>query len=242
MRLGINIDHVATVREARKTTIYPDPVQAAILAEQAGADGITFHLREDRRHIQPRDVKLLKEMISVPLNFEMAATDEMLRFALEIQPAYCCLVPERREEITTEGGLEVKGNIPHLKGICEELQAKGIAVSLFIAPDKAQIEATKRVGANIIELHTGHYAEAKTVIEQQRALESLQSAAKIAKSEELQVNAGHGLHYGNIQPVAAIAAISELNIGHAIIARAIMVGMTEAVKQMKMLIDQARRA
>lgn len=241
MRLGVNIDHVATVREARKTTIYPDPVQAAILAEQAGADGITFHLREDRRHIQLRDVKLLKEMVSVPLNFEMAAMDEMVALALTIQPAYCCLVPERREEITTEGGLDVRANTAHLKRICGELQAKEIAVSLFIAPDERQIEAAKEIGVDIIEFHTGHYAEAKTPQEQQSALKALQEAVKIAKRGGLQVNAGHGLHYGNVQPVAEIGAISELNIGHAIVARAIMVGMTEAVKQMKALIEQAGR-
>lgn len=239
IRLGVNIDHVATVREARKTT-YPDPVHAAILAEQAGADGITVHLREDRRHIQPRDVTVLKETIQIPLNFEMAAIPEMVEFALKIMPDYCCIVPERREEVTTEGGLNVTGNRENIKKICGTLMNKGIEVSLFIGPDEQQIKAAKEVGATIIELHTGHYADAKTKAEQMAALKALQTAAKIAHEMGLQVNAGHGLHYQNVMPVAAIPEVVELNIGHALIGHAIMVGMTEAVKQMKALMEKAR--
>jgi pyridoxine 5-phosphate synthase len=240
IRLGVNIDHVATVREARKTS-YPDPVHAAILAEQAGADGITVHLREDKRHIQPRDVKVLKETIQIPLNFEMAAISEMVDFALKIKPHFCCIVPERREEVTTEGGLDVVANKENLKRVCGVLTEKDIAVSLFIGPDEKQIHAAKDVGATIIELHTGHYADVTTDRERIEALKALHNAAKIAHESGLQVNAGHGLHYHNVIPVAAIPEVVELNIGHALIGHAIMVGMTQAVVQMKALMDKARR-
>lgn len=241
VRLGVNIDHVATLREARKTTIYPDPLEAALLAQQAGADGITVHLREDRRHIQPHDVKRLKETLAIPINFEMAATEAMTAFACEILPKYCCIVPEKREEVTTEGGLEVIAHQDKLKRIVESLSKKEIEVSFFIAPDEAQIIATKEAGATIIELHTGEYAEAKIEREKAKALGALKQAAKFAHEIGLQVNAGHGLHYHNVMEVAAIPSMIELNIGHAIVSRAVMVGMVEAVKQMKALIWQARQ-
>jgi pyridoxine 5-phosphate synthase len=240
VRLGVNIDHVATLREARKTTIYPDPLEAALLAQQAGAEGITVHLREDRRHIQPHDVRRLKETLAIPINFEMAATEAMTAFACEILPKYCCIVPEKREEITTEGGLDVIAHQDKLKKIILDLYKKEIEVSLFIAPDEAQITATKEVGATIIELHTGEYAEAKTDREKAKALQALQNAAQFANEIGLQVNAGHGLHYHNVKDVAAIPSIVELNIGHAIVSRAVMVGMVEAVKQMKALLLEAR--
>lgn len=240
IRLGVNIDHVATVREARKTC-YPDPVHAAILAEQAGADGITVHLREDKRHIQPRDVKVLKETIQIPLNFEMAAISEMVDFALKIKPHFCCIVPERREEVTTEGGLDVVANKDNIRRVCGVLTENDIEVSLFIGPDEKQIHAAKEVGATIIELHTGHYADATTDRERIEALKALQNAAKMAHESGLQVNAGHGLHYYNVIPVASIPEVVELNIGHALIGHAIMVGMTQAVVQMKALMDKARR-
>lgn len=240
VRLGVNIDHVATLREARKTTIYPDPLEAALLAQQAGAEGITVHLREDRRHIQPHDVKRLKETLAIPLNFEMAATEAMVAFACEILPKYCCIVPEKREEITTEGGLDVVAHQDKLRKMILTLCEKEMEVSLFIAPDEAQIIATKEVGATIIELHTGEYAEAKTDREKAKALQALQNAAQFANEIGLQVNAGHGLHYHNVKDVAAIPSIVELNIGHAIVSRAVMVGMVEAVKQMKALLLEAR--
>lgn len=240
LRLGVNIDHVATVREARKTTGYPDPLQAAILAEQAGADGITLHLREDRRHIQPDDVKRIKDNISIPLNFEMAATKEMLAFALEIQPRYCCLVPERREEVTTEGGLDVVSHFERLKEITNELKAHDIEVSMFIAPDEAQIIASKEVGATLIELHTGEYANALSKTELEHSLKLIEQSAMFAHKIGLQVNAGHGLNYQNVIPIAAINVIKELNIGHSIVAQSIMIGMTQAVLEMKALMKEAR--
>lgn len=240
IRLGVNIDHVATVREARKIN-YPDPVAAAILAEQAGADGITVHLREDRRHIQPRDVEILKETIHLPLNFEMAATNEMIEFAKKIRPHYCCIVPERREEVTTEGGLDVVKQRDAIQKACDALKPYDMEISLFIAPDERQIVAAKEVGATIIELHTGPYAEAKRSSEIKDAIHALQGAAKFAHELGLQVNAGHGLHYQNVMSVAAIPEIVELNIGHAIIGHAIMVGMKEAVQQMKTLMEKARQ-
>jgi pyridoxine 5-phosphate synthase len=238
--LGVNIDHVATVRQARGTTVYPDPVQAALLAEQAGADGITLHLREDRRHIQDKDVIALKKVLKTKMNLEMAATPEMINFACEIRPECCCLVPEKRAELTTEGGLEVAGQEKAIQSACEKLAKAGIEVSLFIAPDKAQIDAAVRCGAPTIEIHTGHYAEAVTPSQMQQQLQRISTAAEYAHAAGLRVNAGHGLHYNNVLPIARIAALHELNIGHSIIARALFVGMTVAVEEMKQLMIQAR--
>lgn len=232
--LGVNIDHIATLRQARGT-LYPDPVQAAIEAEQAGADGITIHLREDRRHIQERDVRLLAGILQTRMNLEMAVTDEMLAFAAEIKPAHVCLVPERREELTTEGGLDVAGSQARIQEAVEELSAQGAEVSLFIDADQRQIEAARRVGAPVIELHTGHYAES-TGAEQQQALKRIQEGVAYARKLGLVVNAGHGLHYHNVEPIAAISGINELNIGHAIIARALFSGLARAVTDMRALI------
>lgn len=237
--LGINVDHVATLRQARGS-IYPDPVTAALIAEQHGADGITVHLREDKRHIQPRDVKLIKATCQTRLNFEMAISKDMIDFALEIEPKYCCLVPEKREELTTEGGLDVVAHFDAVKAACKQLMDKGIEVSLFIDSDEKQIMAAKETGAALIELHTGAYADAKTDQAQAKILNQLQQGAAFAHGLGLQVNAGHGLHYHNVQPIAAIPEIVELNIGHAIIAHAIMVGLPTAVKQMKDLMRAAR--
>lgn len=240
IRLGVNIDHVGTVRQARKVS-YPDPVHAAILAMQAGADGITLHLREDRRHVQPRDVEIVKEAVQLPLNFEMGLTPEMVEFAKKIKPHYCCFVPERREEITTEGGLDVIKHFETIKKACGELQNNDIEISLFIAPDFKQIEAAKETGATIVELHTGPYSHATTKKDIEKTLMDLRSAAKYADEMGLQVNAGHGLHYQNVSSVAAIPQIVELNIGHALIGHAIMVGMFDAVVQMKNLMEKARQ-
>ncbi|MBS0286137.1 MAG: pyridoxine 5'-phosphate synthase [Proteobacteria bacterium] len=237
--LGVNVDHVATIRQARGT-IYPDPVTAALIAEQHGADGITVHLREDKRHIQPRDVKILKETCQTRLNFEMAVSDEMVAFALEIQPKYCCLVPEKRQELTTEGGLDVVSHFSAVKKATHQLMDKGIEVSLFIDADEKQIAAAKETGAGLIEIHTGGYADATSEKEQAKILQQIQKSAKFAHGLGLQVNAGHGLHYHNVQPIAAIPEIIELNIGHAIIAHAIMVGMPQAVREMKNLMTSAR--
>ena len=235
--LGVNIDHVATLRQARGTR-YPDPVQAAIEAEQAGADGITVHLREDRRHIQDRDVRLLAEVLQTRMNLEMAVTEEMLAFAAEIRPAHVCLVPERREELTTEGGLDVAGNLARIQQAVEQLAGHGCEVSLFIDADPRQIEAARDAGAPVIELHTGHYAE--TSGEQQaRELQRISEGVAYARKLGLVVNAGHGLHYHNVEPIAAIAGINELNIGHAIIARALFSGLAGAVSEMRALIMAA---
>lgn len=239
IRLGVNIDHVATLRQVRKTD-YPQPIEAAILAEQAGADGITFHLREDRRHIQPQDVWEIKEKINVPLNFEMAATEEMVSFALEILPTYCCIVPERREELTTEGGLRVADQASHLANVIERLKSKGILVSLFIEPIEREIMAAKEAGADIIELHTGKYAQATAEKEKRETLAALQKGAHLAAEIGLQVNGGHGLNVDNVIPVAAIPQMIELNIGHAIVSRAIMVGMKAAVMEIRTLMQRAR--
>jgi pyridoxine 5-phosphate synthase len=228
--LGVNIDHVATLRQVRGT-LYPDPLEAAFEAERGGADGITVHLREDRRHIQLRDVELLKEKIQTRLNLEMAATDEMVQIAKKIKPAFCCLVPEKRQELTTEGGLDVVSQEARIKKICEELKSENILVSLFIDPDQQQIDAAVRCGAPYIELHTGEYAEGKEDIQR------IKESAKYAHHKGLIVNAGHGLHYYNVREVAAISEIHELNIGHAIIARAILSGLREAVKEMKKMIN-----
>lgn len=239
--LGVNIDHVATIRQARGTR-YPDTVQAAALAEEAGADGITVHLREDRRHIQDRDIYLLKETLQTRMNFEMAVTDEMIAIAEDVKPAHCCLVPEKREELTTEGGLDVKGQEARVKDACDRLSAAGIEVSLFIDPEPSQIDATIRCGAPVIELHTGAYADAETAEEQALELARIKEAAAYAYDKGLIVNAGHGLHYHNVEQIAEIPQLNELNIGHGIIARALFVGLKEAVSEMKqqMLQTQAR--
>ena len=239
IELGINIDHVATVRQARRAT-YPDPVHAALAAEQAGADNITLHLREDRRHIQDRDVHALRPLLLTRMNLEMGLTDEMIGIALKVRPQDCCLVPEKREEITTEGGLDVAADVERVAAGVKKLSAAGIRVALFIAPDLAQIEAAKRSGAPVIELHTGTYAEA-TGSAQARELERLSTAAKRAANLGLEVHAGHGLNFHNVQPVAAISEIVELNIGHCIVARAIFTGLDAAVREMKTLMSEARR-
>ena len=238
--LGVNIDHVATVRQARGT-FYPDPLQAALLAIHGGADGITMHLREDRRHIQDEDVVRVKKEISVPLNLEMAATEEMLRIATEIQPAHCCLVPEKRQEITTEGGLDVLSQQKWLQQVCARLAAAGIEVSLFIDPDLEQIKASVDCGAPTIEIHTGSYAEAETTKMRAAELEKIITAAEFAAQQGLIVNAGHGLNCANVQPIAAIPKMNELNIGHALIADALFVGLDNAVRVMKGLMLQARQ-
>ena len=236
--LGLNIDHVATLRQQRHTR-YPEPVQAALLAEQAGADNITLHLREDRRHIQERDVQLLAGLLATRMNLEMAATGAMLDFACAVRPADCCLVPERRAELTTEGGLDVAGAGQGLRESCARLGAAGIRVALFIDPQDAQIEAAVAARAPVIELHTGQYADSSGA-EQARELERLRAAARLAASRGLEVHAGHGLNYHNVSPVAAIAEIVELNIGHAIIARALFDGLAAAVADMKAMMLAAR--
>lgn len=237
--LGVNIDHVATLRQARGTR-YPDPVQAALDAEEAGADGITVHLREDRRHIQDRDIQVLKDVLQTRMNLEMAVTQEMLALAEGLRPPHCCLVPERREERTTEGGLEVVGQFEKVRDACLRLADAGIEVSLFIAPDLAQIKAAKQAGAPVIEIHTGHYADAQTRAEQAVEFQRIADAVAFARAEGLIVNAGHGLNYQNVEPIAAIAGINELNIGHSIVARAVFTGLKEAVREMKRLMLQAR--
>nr|AMK59322.1 pyridoxal phosphate biosynthetic protein PdxJ [uncultured bacterium UPO53] len=237
--LGVNIDHVATLRQARGTR-YPDPVQAAIVAEEAGADGITLHLREDRRHIQERDVRLIAQVLQTRMNFEMAVTEDMLRFAEEIRPAHVCLVPEKREELTTEGGLDVAGQFEKISVACQRLGRLGIDVSLFIDADERQIDAALRAGAPTIEIHTGAYADAATPTEQDEEFRRIENAVTHAAGR-LVVNAGHGLHYHNVQRVAALTAIHELNIGHAIVARAVFSGLAGAVREMKQAMQQARR-
>ncbi len=236
--LGVNIDHVATLRQARGTR-YPDPVQAALIAEEAGADGITIHPREDRRHIQDRDVLLLKETLNTKMNLEMAVTEAMVEFALKVQPECVCLVPEKREELTTEGGLDVVGLEQRVADACQKLATMGAEVSLFIDPDFAQIDAAVRCGAPVIELHTGDYAEAKTPERQDASFSVLAEAAEYARKKGLIVNAGHGLHYHNTERVARLHGINELNIGHAIIARAVFVGLKEAVRDMKAILNSA---
>jgi len=231
MRLGVNVDHIATIRQARRAK-EPDPVAAALIAELAGADQITLHLREDRRHIQERDVRLLREVIKTRLNLEMAATEEMLKFALEVSPDSITLVPERREELTTEGGLDVEANRERLTPFIMALKDGGIRVSLFIDASPAQVKASHRVGANSIEIHTGRYAEAKDEAQRSAELEKITDAAKLASRMGLRVHAGHGLDYQNVERIVQIAEIEELNIGHSIVARACMVGMERAVRQM----------
>ena len=237
--LGVNIDHIATLRQARGTD-YPDPVYAAAIAEQAGADGITIHLREDRRHIIDRDVYLLAQTIKTRMNLEMAVTDEMLAIACDVKPYYVCLVPEKRQELTTEGGLDVAGQIDKMAKAVNRLSSVGIQVSLFIDANKAHIDAAVSVGAPVIELHTGCYADAKTKDEQLKELARITEMAKYAYSKGLVVNAGHGLHYHNIKAIAAIPELYELNIGHAIIARAVFDGLSNSVKEMKTLMQQGR--
>ena len=238
--LGVNIDHIATLRQARGTR-YPEVILAALLAEQAGADGITAHLREDRRHIQDRDIGLLNAMLNTRLNLEMAVTDEMVAIARRVKPSACCLVPERREELTTEGGLDVAGNFERVHAASHALGEAGIEVSLFIDADHRQIEAASRTGAPVIELHTGHYADAANPAERELELARLQQATEQADALGLKVNAGHGLHYHNAGSICRIPMIRELNIGHAIIARAVFSGLERAVADLKaiMLAERA---
>ena len=236
--LGVNIDHVATLRQARRGR-YPDPVHAALAAEMAGADSITLHLREDRRHIQIQDVRTARDLLKTHMNLEMAVTDEMLDIARVVRPSDCCFVPERRQEITTEGGLDVRGQVQRIKEATAVLLGQGIRVSLFIDPDPQQIEAAAQTGAPVVELHTGAYADS-TGSRQAQELERLRAGARLAASLGIVVHAGHGLHYHNVQHVAAIHEIVELNIGHAIIARAVFDGLTVAVRDMKALMVAAR--
>ena len=239
IHLGVNVDHVATLRQARRTT-YPDPLHAALVAEQSGADSITIHLREDRRHIQDRDVRYAcMDALQTRLNLEMAASEEMVGIACEIRPSDCCLVPERRAEVTTEGGLDVVGQEDALRAVCQRLAERGMRVSLFIDPERAQLDAAARTGAPVVELHTGAYAEARGE-RQARELARLKDAARYAAAIGLRVHAGHGLHYHNVQPIAAIPEIVELNIGHAIVARAVIDGMANAVREMKRLMLAVR--
>lgn len=230
--LGVNIDHIATIRQARRT-VEPDPVAAAVLAELGGADGITVHLREDRRHIQERDVRLLRQTVRTHLNLEIAATDEMVAIALDIKPDYVTLVPEKREEVTTEGGLDIVGQIDRIREVVAKLQGANIPVSLFIDAENAQIEASVKVEAKFIELHTGRYAEAKDEATRQQELAVLASGCEQAIQAGLRVNAGHGLTYWNVYPVASLPGMEELNIGHTIVSRAVLVGMERAVREMK---------
>ncbi|KXI20988.1 pyridoxine 5'-phosphate synthase [Photobacterium sanguinicancri] len=238
--LGVNIDHVATLRNARGTR-YPDPVHAAEVAERAGADGITIHLREDRRHINDRDVRILRETIQTRMNLEMAVTDEMVDIALKTQPEFVCLVPEKREELTTEGGLDVAGQLDKIKAATAKLTAAGIKVSLFIDADRTQIDASLACGAPYIELHTGHYADAKTEEEQQAELKRIAAAASYADGLGIKVNAGHGLTYHNVKPLAALPEIYELNIGHSIMGRAMFDGLNKAVADMRAIMQEARK-
>ena len=237
--LGVNIDHVATLRQARGTT-YPDPVNAALICEQAGAEGITLHLREDRRHIQDDDVRRMRPALKTRMNLELAVTDEMIAFAKEIKPQHVCFVPEKRQEVTTEGGLDVVVNFDAVKAATQELAAIGCDVSLFIDADFAQIDAAVACGAPTIEIHTGAYADAETPEAQQAELERIVKGAEYAASKGLVVNAGHGLNLDNVTPIAAIPQIHELNIGHSLIADAVFVGLAQAVQQMKAVIKSAR--
>jgi len=238
--LGVNVDHVATLRQARGTN-YPDPLDAALLAERSGADSITVHLREDRRHIQDYDVERMAQSLATHMNLEMAVTDAMLRFAGEIAPADCCLVPESREELTTEGGLDVAGQKTRIAEACEELAGRGIRASLFIDPDPQQLDASREVGAPVVELHTGCFADAKTAADREVELQRVIRAAEYGAGLGLRIHAGHGLHIGNVQPIAAIEQIVELNIGHALIAQAVFSGLGAAVAEMKRLMIEAQQ-
>ncbi len=236
IELGVNIDHVATLRQARGTN-YPDPIRAALLAESAGADAITLHLREDRRHIQDRDVESLRPQLTTRMNLESAITEEMISFACRIRPQDVCLVPERRQELTTEGGLDVAGHRDQVKEACLRLLAAGIRVSLFIDPEPVQLDAAMTCGAPVVELHTGRYADAQ---DSSQELLRIRRAAAYGHQLGLKVNAGHGLHFGNVQAIAAIAEITELNIGHALVAEAIFMGWENAIRMMKRLMLEAR--
>jgi pyridoxine 5-phosphate synthase len=238
LRLGVNIDHVATVRNARGGDS-PDPVRAAIQAEQAGADGITAHLREDRRHISDGDIARITQAIKIPLNLEMAATEEMLAIALKAKPHACCIVPEKREERTTEGGIDVVGQFSRLEPIVKQLVAAGIRVSMFIEPDRKQLDASRTLGAPVVELHTGAYAIA-TGEARAKLLWHIHNAAEFGADLGLEIHAGHGLTYDNVKPVAAIAHVRELNIGHFLIGEAIFTGLSESIRKMRALMDEAR--
>lgn len=240
IKLGVNIDHVATLRQARGTP-YPSPVQAALMAESAGADSITLHLREDRRHIQDADVYILRHILHTRMNLEMAITDEMLDIAREVSPQDACLVPERREELTTEGGLDVAGQFEKVRAACDILGETGIRVSLFIDPDIHQIEAARSAGAPVVEIHTGRFADAEDAAKAARELARIRAALDKGRALGLAVNAGHGLHYHNVQAVAALPGLEELNIGHAIVARAVFSGWENAVREMKRLMIEAAR-
>ena len=239
IELGVNIDHIATLRQARGTA-YPDPVRAALLAEEAGADAITLHLREDRRHIQDRDVMEIREKLRTRMNLEAAVTGEMIGIAIKVRPHDMCLVPERRQELTTEGGLDVLAQLGRIRDACSSLNAMGVRVSLFIDADRRQIDAAKQTGATVIEIHTGHYADSQGAV---RAAEfqRIVGAVEHARALGLKVNAGHGLNYDNVQPIAGIAGIEELNIGHAIVAQALFTGWQSAVREMKRLMLDARK-
>lgn len=233
--LGVNIDHVATLRQSRGTR-YPEPVQAALVAEHAGADAITLHLREDRRHIQDRDVEILHQVLQTRMNLEMATTPEMAAIARRFRPHDCCLVPEKREELTTEGGLDVAGNLDYMKDYCSELADAGIRVSLFIDADPKQLDAAREAGAPVVEIHTGHYADAHNDRSRRNELERIVKAVDHGRQLGLQVNAGHGLDYHNVKSIVGVAGITELNIGHSIICRAVFTGLDQAVREMKLLL------
>jgi len=237
--LGVNVDHVATIRQARKTR-YPDPLEAVYAAEAGGADGITMHLRGDRRHIQDRDIELVQHILLTRLNLEMGVTEEMLSLAERIRPPHCCLVPENRQELTTEGGLDVVTNKAQVKAACDRLAAIDCEASLFIDPDKKQIDATLECGAPAIEIHTGAYADAPNAKVRQQELKKIAEAAQYAKKCGLIVNAGHGLHYQNVQAIAAILEFNELNIGHGIVARSLFIGLEAAVREMKRIMVESR--
>jgi len=237
--LGVNIDHIATLRQARGT-VYPCPVEAALICEQAGANSITLHLREDRRHINDADVELMRSSLKTKMNLEMAATDEMLSIAANIKPEDCCLVPEKREELTTEGGLDVASQLPRMREVCQKLAENNIRVSLFIDADKNQIDAAKECGAPVIEIHTGHYAGATDEKSRNECFQKIKEASTYAHSIGLQVNAGHGLTLENTGKIAALNELVELNIGHSIVARSVFVGLAEATREMKSIMLQAR--
>jgi pyridoxine 5-phosphate synthase len=237
-KLGVNIDHIATIRQGRGGT-EPDPVAAGAIAELAGADGITIHLREDRRHIQDRDLRLLRQTVKTRLNLEMASTEEMIAIALQIKPDICSLVPEKRQELTTEGGLDVRLNLQHIADAVEKLQECGITVSLFIDPDTDQVKAAGKSGADYVEIHTGAFADAHGFKKQEAELIKIENAVKLAVKLGLGVNAGHGLNYTNIKMVAALGGIEEFNIGHSIISRAALVGLDRAVREMVELVKYA---